>query len=471
MLAGSVAALVVLAAGLFFIGLPTGHSHKQIMETAYQKLESGQLDEAAQNFQRLVDVRPAAAYEGLAAVALRQNELAKAESLCNNALRLDLQRPSCMLILGDLYVLKNDPKRASGAYEAVIALSGITAAQQSVAYNRLGRLAAEEGKAEQAVAAYTKAQEIDPRNWESLSNLGALFQRQGRYAEATGLLKKATALRPDDPIVQALLNENREAIELAKDHKRQEQINGLIEELTHRYKQGKFVRPPAKVDEWTSRPLTVCLLGLENHGRMPFREGEHEFFLIKLGQVLEELARVRLVERNVLDKLLDELKLSTSSLVNPQTALRLGHLLSARLILVGSINTTDTEWQLTIRVIETETSTVIASVAQGFALNYPVHEAAGLVGKQLSEKLLRSYPLRARVIGVGNREITLNIGAEEGAVPGLQFQIFRESVQGQREVVAKVELVEIKDRSSRAKLLGKRVPLVIGLKASHINLR
>lgn len=467
-LAGSAAGLVVLAAGLFFTGVPTGRRYQPLMEAAYRKLEAGQLEEAARDFQTLVGVSPAAAYEGLAAVALRQNEPAKAERLCTDALRLDSRRAGCLLIRGDLNVLQGDLERAAGAYEAVLTLSGVTAAQQSAAYNRLGRLAAEQGQTDRAAAAYAKAQELDSRNWESLSNLGALLRRQGRYAEAVGVLEKAAALRPDDPIVQTLLKESREAEALTKDRERQRRIDELVEELTQRYKRGDVVRPLTEADEWTSRPLTLSFLGLESRGRVPFREGEHEFFRLKLGQVLEEQARVRLVERHVLEKLLDELKLSTSALADPQTALRLGRLLSARLISVGSIAAAGAEWQLTVRVIETETSAVTASVAQSFPLSQPTREAAELVGKQLGEKLLRAYPLRARVVEVGKGEVTLNVGAAEGAAPGLRLQLFREGARGQREVAAEVELVEVQEKRSRARLLGERLPVGVGLKALQL---
>lgn len=467
-LAGSVAGLVMLAAGLFWTGFPIKGGDSSLLEAAYRKLEAGQLEEAARDFQALVAVRPAAAHEGLAAVALRRDELARAESLCADALRLDSRRAGCLLIQGDLRVLQGDLEAAARAFEALLAVPGVAAAQQSAAYNRLGRLAAEQGQTDRAAEAYRKAQELDPRNWESLSNLGALLRRQGQYAEAVSLLERATALRPDDPIAPMLLREARDAEALTRDRERQRRIDALVEELTRRYKRGEVVRPQPEADAWTSRPLTLSLLGLESRGRVPFREGEHEFFLLKLAQVLEEQARVRLVERTVLEKLLDELKLGTSALADPQTALRLGRLLSARLIAAGGVAVVGTEWQLTFRVIETETSAVTASFAQSFPLSRATRDAAELVGKQLSERLRRAYPLRARVVESGDGEVVLNIGAAEGALPGLRFQLFDEGPRGRRQVVAEVELLEIQEKRSRAKVLSERMPIVPGLKALQL---
>ncbi|HEV8306244.1 MAG TPA: CHAT domain-containing protein [Methylomirabilota bacterium] len=461
-LAAGAAGLAVLGLGLFFVGFPTGRA-PSLLETGYRKLEAGQLEEAARDFQAAVGVRPAAAYAGLATVALRQNDLTKAGSLCVDALRLDAKQVGCLLIQGDLHLVEGDAPRARAAYEAALALPDITPAQQAIAHNRLGRLFAEGGQPEQAVAAYTKAHELDARNWESLSNLGALLRRQGRHAEAIAALEKAAALRPDDPLIQTFLKESREAEAVAQDRQRQQRIDTLVDDLVRRYRRGDVVRSPAARDDWTSRPRTLSLLGLESRGRVPFREGEPEFFLARLGQVLEADARVRLVERNVVDKLLGELKLGTSALADPGTALRLGRLLAAHLISVGSIAGAGPEWQLTLRVIETETSTVTASVAQSFPIGQSTREAAELVGRELGGKLNRAYPVRARVVAATQGEVTLNVGAAEGAAPGLRLQLLREGAQG-REVVGEVEVVEVGDGRSRAKILTAQAPVVTGLK-------
>lgn len=467
-LAGAGVGLAAVAVAAFLAGVLRGPEPRRMVEGAYRKLEAGELEAAARDFQTIVRARPALAYEGLAAVAFRQDDLAKAESLCLDVLRIDSRRPGCLLIQGDLHLLRGDPARAAPVYEAVAASAEATPVQQAVAYNRMGRVAAEQGQTDQAATAYVKAQELDPRNWESLSNLGVLLRAQGRYAESVGVLEKAAALRPGDALVQTLLGESREAASVARDHERQRRLDELVAELSRRYRRGDVVRPRPESDEWTSRPLTFSLLGVESRGRVAFREGEHEFFAVRLGQVLGEQARVRLVERNVLDKLLAELKLGSSALVDPNTALRLGRLLSARLISVGSIAGIGGEWQVTLRVIETETSAVVASVARSFPVSQATRGAAELLGKELAEKIVRAYPLRARVVEVGTGEVTLNLGSLEGAVTGLRFQLFRESARGAREVVAEVELVEVRDRQSRARVLGERAPVVAGLKALQL---
>jgi hypothetical protein len=266
-------------------------------------------------------------------------------------------------------------------------------------------------------------------------------------------------------MVQTLLKDVRDAEGTSKDAEKQKRVDALVDELAARFKRGDVARPAAGRDDWTSPPLTISLLGLESRGRMAFREGEYDFMLLRIGQALESQTRARLVERAVMDKLLAELKLSSSALVDQRTALQLGRVLSARLITVGTVSGGASEWTLTLRVIETETSTVVASVAQGFPVAQSTAQVADVVAKDLAARLRKTFPLRARVVGGGAGEVVLNVGTGEGAAVGQKLMIFRESAGGQREVVGEAEISEVTDKQSRAKLSGDARPLPAGLKA------
>jgi hypothetical protein len=268
-------------------------------------------------------------------------------------------------------------------------------------------------------------------------------------------------------MAQALLKDVRESQGAAKDQDKQKRVDALVDELAAKFKRGDVVRPPAARDDWTSLPLTISLLGLESRGRMPFREGEYDFMLLKIGQALETQTRARLVERNVMDKLLAELKLSSSALADQRTALQLGRVLSARLITVGTVAGGGPEWTLTLRVIETETSTVVASVAQAFPAAQSSAQVADVVAKDLAGKLRKTFPLRARVVGGGKGEAVLNVGSGEGAMVGQKLLIFREAATGQRDVVSEAEITEVTDKQSRAKVADESKPVTVGLKATE----
>ena len=462
MLLAGAAAVVVLSVGLYFT---LGSGGKMQLDAGYKHLEGGRLAEAQKEFAAAVSARPAEAYEGLALVALRQNDPASAQKFCAEAQKKDARRPGCVLVQGDAVALAGDLPKASQSYEAVISYAGVPGISKSIAYTRLGRMAAEQGQADRAQDAYGKAQQSDPGNWEALSNMGALLRRQGRYAEAAATLEKAAAINPGDPMVQTLLKDVRDADGGSKDAEKAKRVDALVDDLVARFKRGDVARPPAGRDDWTSPPLTISLLGLESRGRMAFREGEYEFMLLRIGQALEGQTRARLVERQVMDKLLAELKLSSSALADQKTALQLGRVLSARLITVGTVASGASEWTLTLRVIETETSTVVASIAQAFPVAQSTAQVADLVAKDLAAKLRKTFPLRARVVGGGAGEVVLNVGSGDGATVGQKLMIFKESAGGQRETVGEAEITEVTDKQSRARLSGDAKPLPAGLKA------
>src|SRR5207247_11129984 len=122
-------------------------------------------------------------------------------------------------------------------------------------------------------------------------------------------------------------------------------------------------------------------------------------------------------------------------------------------------------WTGTMRVIRTQTSQVVASIAQSFPVNQTTAQAADVVAKDLAAKLRKTFPLRARVTGGGGGEAVLNVGTGEGAAVGQKLLIFRESAGGQRDVIGEVEIIEVTDKTSRAKLAGDAKPMTAGLKA------
>jgi TolB-like protein len=84
-------------------------------------------------------------------------------------------------------------------------------------------------------------------------------------------------------------------------------------------------------------------------------------FQDNLIDALVDQNRFRVVERDKLDLILQEQKLSRSNLIDRSTALRLGRLLAAQSIITGSIIETRTGIEIVARMIDTETSEIVAT--------------------------------------------------------------------------------------------------------------
>ena len=125
------------------------------------------------------------------------------------------------------------------------------------------------------------------------------------------------------------------------------------------------------------------------------RAGQAEFVVLSLTQALRTSGRVTVVEREVLDKVLAELKLSATDIVNAPQALRRGKILAARLLATGSLSRFGTMGLLSVRLIETETSMINAAVSQFVERPDEVVGIVQRVSHNMLHEIRRTYPCRA----------------------------------------------------------------------------
>ncbi|NLF69720.1 MAG: tetratricopeptide repeat protein [Candidatus Anammoximicrobium sp.] len=95
--------------------------------------------------------------------------------------------------LGTLTYLRNDDYRtALRIWQDTVA----KAPKNSRAHTNLGAILVERGRADEGIACYRKALEIDPRNARTWANLGIALIRQGRVDEGRDCCQKALELDP-----------------------------------------------------------------------------------------------------------------------------------------------------------------------------------------------------------------------------------------------------------------------------------
>ena len=107
---------------------------------------------------------------------------------------------------------------------------------------------------------------------------------------------------------------------------------------------------------------TVAVLYFDYTGKDP------ELFALKKGlasMMLSELSsvqEVRFVERERIQAIMDELKLSSSKAVDKKTAARIGKVLGARYLVMGTYFTLLGQMRIDARLVEVETGKVVKSV-------------------------------------------------------------------------------------------------------------
>jgi class 3 adenylate cyclase/CHAT domain-containing protein/Tfp pilus assembly protein PilF len=476
--AGALGLLVLLAALVIFQPWPGTAPQVSPLTLAYQALEQGDWPRAENLFQQLSDdsAKPqqSQAYAGLAALALARGDSQQALDLAAKAEAVDPDIAYSHVIRGNVLWNQGKSTEAAAEYRLATQKPHSRPWQQAMAYSRLGRLHAAQGEPQQALEQYDKALHQRQDIAVIYADKAYVLAQQGQHEEALALYRQALRLNPDDPLTSTLLDELQRRQQVARDDDKQQRLDQLVTELVQTHQQG--LQRPDQGDGWTSMPLTLAFLDVQARGTLAPRAGEEEFLRLRLTQALQADNRLLLLEREVLEKLLTELKLSTTVLVDPQVALHLGRLLAARLIATASITRLGDTAQLTMRVIETETSRIRATATEGVESAGQLDEAVQRAARTLLPALRQAYPLQGRIAHVTPQGIVLNIGIDQGMVPGLILQVFGTeeplTVDGKvvgyhRSPVGRVEVTSVEVGLAQARILEQTETLQPGWKVQE----
>ena len=190
------------------------------------------------------------------------------------------------------------------------------------------------------------------------------------------------------------------------------------------------------------------------------QEGEGAILTAGLTDYLLQNGRIELVERALLDKLMEELKLSTTSLVDRRTALALGKLVAARMMLSGKIVYAGPQTQVSMRLIETETGRITAAVSETFPSAVTTAQLSEKLSQNLLAKIEKQYPVRGKVKQIDGGSIVLNFGQKAGAVQGQQYKVLNEEVV--------LEITTVQPDESVAKIVSGGQGVVEGQRVEEI---
>jgi len=213
-----------------------------------------------------------------------------------------------------------------------------------------------------------------------------------------------------------------------------ETIQEMLKALSEKYDQQKKSRPALPpADPWTSRTLTLSLLGFSCVGQCSRAEATEQYAISRLSGALSRSGRITLVEREKISRILDELQLSASDIADQVGApVMLGKLLGAQLICAGKVVRIKGDHSLNLRVFETETSRIVISIAEPFN-DKNRSEAIDRLAQSLVREITALYPLRGKIARVKQEEIILNIGAAAGVTPGSVFAVLSDATPFQME--------------------------------------
>jgi len=431
--------------------------------SGYASLKDGNFTEAEKFFKTLSQKGSKGEVlgkEGLAATYAKKGEPEKALRLVEEIEQKAPERGYLHVIKGDLLYAQGKKKDAEIEYEKANKKEEAEPYLIAEGYNKRGRLYADAGQYEDARKLYDQAQTIDPLNVVNTTNKAISYEKEGRYDKAVESYNQALSIDRNDTFAVVLAKKAQEMLDIQKDTNRSKRIDQMVKDLAERYRSEKEIKPEIK-DSWTSGPMVLTFVDFQEKGGLSERDGFSTVLLTQLGDLLNSSGRVKVVERVLMERLLEELNLGSSDLANPETALKLGKLLAAKLIGVGSIYFLPQETMLSLRLIDTETSAIQSVLTKKLSSKDLMENEFFVLNRDILKTVISKYPLRGYIVKSTGDKFIINIGLNQGLVMGTKLDVLDEqepieykgkTLRSTPKSVGQIEVVQVEPDMSYVKV-------------------
>lgn len=437
---------------------------------AFSYLKEGNVQEAERDFREMAGGTDRQLQlqgrEGLAEVLFQQGKYDEALKTAEAVLKEDSGRVMAGLVKGKALSAKGNVAEAEKVLTVATAdtASADFSWQKAEANLALGNLQMGGKHSQIALKSYQRASGDNPYYAEALSNEGVALKEMGEPEKAMEVFQKLQKVDPSDKLVHALLRQAQEAIAQKQDLEKQKYIDGVVKDLLKQFKEQKKTASGSG-DDWTSPVIAVSILGFQNHtgGMLTGRIGVEGILQDELTREMQGVG-IKVVERAVLDKLLAELKMGSSELADPDTALKLGKIMAARMIATGSLYSTPGGLSATIRLVDTETTGIVLSLAEKDLKSGDPLDLAPKFAKAVQKAVAEKYPLKGRIAEVEGDQVMINLGKRHGVQTGARFNVVGDGkpielngkILGYKPVqLGNLEVTTVEDQMSYAKVAKK----------------
>jgi tetratricopeptide (TPR) repeat protein len=394
----------------------------------YAALKDGNLEEAEVTFREVSRNKKEGEIlgkEGLTAVYAQKGQVEKALDLAKEVSKKAPDRAYVHVIQGDLLYSQNKKKEARAHYQAAVEKKSGKSFQKAVALNKLGRLEVGGGNYRKARELFDKAVEIDPYYIEATSNKGLSFEKENKWDKALDSYRRALVIDKNDTFTTVLSKRAQDRLALQNNAAKKKRIDKLVKDLAERYR-GRKDAGLRLEDPWTSRPMIMSFVDFQEKGGLAERDGFNTVLTSRLLDRINSSGRARVVERVVVERLLEELNLGSSELADPETSLRLGKVLAAKIIATGSFYHLPAGTLLNMRLIDTETSAIPKVITRQFDFGASLDKEIFDLNREIIKTIVSKYPLRGYVVRMSGDTMLINLGSEQGVVLGTQFEILQD---------------------------------------------
>lgn len=137
---------------------------------------------------------------------------------------------------------------------------------------------------------------------------------------------------------------------------------------------------------------------------------------------LVETGRFDVIERRLLETILEEQKLGVTGAIDPNSAAQLGRILGVKTIVSGTLLSLSGFVEINARLINVDTASIVAAEKVRASSAVRLNELV----TQITEKIAQAFPLEGYVVQRTGRRVTLDLGKLMGVKPGMRFIAFKE---------------------------------------------
>jgi tetratricopeptide (TPR) repeat protein len=340
--------------------------------------------------------------------------------------------------------------------------------QKSEAANISGRVKHEKGDVDGAIDKYKEATDLSNYNTTAMSNRAHAHREKGDIQEAQAVLEEAEGWGgAEDEMIVMMTRQVAKELENSNDLERLKLIQGQIKDLGARFRELQTNGDAEPQDTWSTRPQVVAFIESTAGGNPYFeRAGMDMVIKREIEARVSADPRIQVVERDMLEALLQELNLGSSEIADKNTQLQFGKVLSARMLGIVEFGRFGKENVMNMRLADTQTTEVhslpMVGIKDGASLGEIVQSGVDAIiarfveGREL-RGLLGSNPEDDNMI--------VNLGKAHGIAQGMRFDVVMEGepvtaggrVLGHAQVlVALIEVVSVEEEYSICKLVLKK---------------
>lgn len=187
-----------------------------------------------------------------------------------------------------------------------------------------------------------------------------------------------------------------------------------------------------------------------------------EWFITALVQE----GRFDVIERRLLEKVIEEQKIGVSGLVDEGSASKLGKVLGAKVVITGTVLEFQNVLEVNARILEVESSSIIA--AENVKSTSGAARLEDLV-VEMAQKIISDFPLEGYIAQREEKTVLLDLGQRAGIRKGMRFIAFKEGrvikhpktgevLDIETIETGEIEIVEVNTKTARGTILRETAP-------------